>query len=233
MAIAATHGADLMAYYTSPTTTDSTAIKAEEIAEEIAAEFDAELHTKGLRGTWLLSDRPAAAHITSHIRYTDLAILGLDDPDGRRPNQQGFSVGEIVLSCGRPVLGVPVGPLPRELHTALIAFDGSREASRALHDALPLLRKAAVVTIVSIGDHAAMAERAAAHLAKHGVTAGIDDAHAYYDDIGTELLDRTASLSADLVVAGAYGHSRLGERLFGGASNTLLHQMLVPVLLSH
>jgi nucleotide-binding universal stress UspA family protein len=234
--IAAAQGADLIAYYTSPTTTDSTAVKAEEIAEEIAADFDERLRAKGLRGTWLLSDMPAAAHITNHIRYTDLAILGLGDPDHAIPDQQGFSIGEIVLSCGRPILGVPIGPLPQEFHTALVAWDGSREASRALHDALPLLRKTAVVTIVSIGDsgsRAALAERAAGHLAKHGVTAGIDDAYAHYDDAGAELLDRTASLGADLVVAGAYGHSRLGERLFGGASETFLHQMLVPVLLSH
>jgi nucleotide-binding universal stress UspA family protein len=234
--IAAVHGADLIAYYTSPTATDSTAVNAEEIADEIATDFDARLHAKGLRGTWLLSDMPAAAHITTHIRYTDLAILGLGDPDRGVPDQQGFSIGEVVLSCGRPILGVPIGPLPQELRTALIAWDGSREASRALHDALPLLRKAAVVKVVSIGapgSRAALAERAVGHLAKHGVTAVIDDAYAHYDDIGSELLDRTAGLSADLVVAGAYGNSRLGERLFGGTSETLLHQMLVPVLLSH
>jgi len=234
--VAEAQGADLIAYYTSPTTTDNAAVDAENIADSIADDFDAQLRSKGLRGTWLLSDTPTAVHITTHIRCADLAILGLGDPDRILPDHQGFSIGEIVLSCGRPILGLPIGPLPREFRTALVAWDASREASRALHDALPLLRKTAVVKIVSIGasgNRAALAERAAVHLAKHGVTVSVDDGYTHYDDVGAELLDRTAGLSADLVVAGAYGHSRLGERLFGGTSQTLLHQMLVPVLLSH
>jgi nucleotide-binding universal stress UspA family protein len=234
--IAAAHAADLTAYYTSPTTTDSSAVQAEDIADSIAADFDDQLRSMGLGGTWLLSDTPTAAHIATHIRYTDLAILGLGDPDGIGPDHQGFSIGEIILSCGRPILGLPVGPLPQEFNTALVAWDASREASRALHDALPFLRKASVVKIVSIGasgNRAALAERAVVHLAKHGVKASVDTGYAHFEDVGTELLDRTAILSADLVVAGAYGHSRLGERLLGGTSQTLLHQMLVPVLLSH
>jgi nucleotide-binding universal stress UspA family protein len=235
--IAKAHGADLVAYYTSPTTAESANVDAEEIAETIAADFQAQLDQHQLKGAWLLSGTPVGAHITARIRCTDLAILGLGDPDRILPDHQGFSIGEIVQSCGRPILGIPIGSLPDSfVTTALVAWDASREASRALHDAIPLLLTAATVKIASIGpqgNDTALAEQAATHLARHGVNASVDSSLGHYEDVGSELLDRTANLGADLVVAGAYSHSRLGERLLGGTSRTLLHQMLVPVLLSH
>jgi nucleotide-binding universal stress UspA family protein len=105
-----------------------------------------------------------------------------------------------------------------------------------MHDAIPLLLQASSVKVVSITAQegaAILAERAAAHLTKHGIKAEIDSSWRHFDDVGSELFDRTETLDADLIVAGAYGHSRVSERLFGGTSRTLLHQMLVPVLVSH
>jgi nucleotide-binding universal stress UspA family protein len=236
MQVAKLQRADLAAYYTSPTTTDG-GDAAEEVAETVATEFEKELQEHGLNGRWVLSGKPIETEVVSLIRCCDLAILGLGDPDRILPNHQGFSIGEIVLSCGRPILGVPIGALPEKfVSTAIVAWDGSREAARAMHDAIPLLLQASSVKVVSIAgqkDGSTLAEPAAAHLTKHGIKAEIDTSWRHFDDVGSELFDRTDALEADLIVAGAYGHSRVSERLFGGTSRTLLHQMLVPVLVSH
>ena len=105
-----------------------------------------------------------------------------------------------------------------------------------MNDALPLLLASERVTVLSIGveSHALpMAEAAAAHLRRHGVPA--EASRAADDDlgIGDLILAHADRLNADLVVAGAYGHSRMSHAILGSVSRTLLRQMMVPVLMSH
>ncbi|MCX5494424.1 universal stress protein [Kaistia dalseonensis] len=234
MDIAQSHGAFVTAFYTSPTVSAGEGAP-DEIAQAVEAAFDLQLRTRELAGAWMLSDEPVADDLITQIRHVDLAILGLGSPDNDDRNPQGFRIADVVRSCGRPILAVPISRLSSSRFSrVLVAWDGSREATRALHDAIPLLRGAETIQIASIGSvERAQPELIVQHLARHGLTAVMDTTPPYEFEIGAELLQRAAMDEVDLVVAGAYGHSKFGESLFGGASDTLLHQMLVPVLLSH
>ena len=228
------HGARVTAYYTSPTVGDVGEASAAEIAEVIEREFEAELGLHQLTGTWMLSGDEASENLIEEIRYADIAVLGLGSPERGEVDPQGLRVADIVLACGRPVLCAPVSRLSlKPFGKVLIAWDGSREASRALHDAIPLIQEAEEVSVVTLGSNADIPQRAVDHLLRHGVRAKAEAALASSLDIGSELLQQAAMLDVDLMVAGAYGHAKLTEELLGGSSRSLLHQMLVPVLLSH
>ena len=122
----------------------------------------------------------------------------------------------------------------------LIAWDGTREASRALHDALPLLVGAEMVTVMTVHrretDHESgrlSHERVVRHLARHGIAARTEEAVGNDVPVSDLLLSRAADLDVDLLVAGAYHHSQFREALLGGVSRELLDHMTVPVLMSH
>jgi nucleotide-binding universal stress UspA family protein len=118
-----------------------------------------------------------------------------------------------------------------------VAWNGSREAARAVADALPLLAAAERVSILMVrpepdGMGAPPGADVTHHLGRHGVKVEpvrIDDA----GDVGALLLARCAAAGADVLVMGAYGHSRLRELVLGGATRTVLHETTLPVLLSH
>ncbi len=231
--LARAHGAHLTAYYTSPTTGDAPHGSVEDLAAATEEAFQSGL--SGIEGTWLLSGDPLQADFVAQVRSCDIALLGLGDPERHSPDPQGFAIEDVVRDCGRPVLGLPVSGLPKAfVSSALVAWDGSREAARSLNDALPLLVDAKQIEVVSVGrDGHDLAGRAVEHLRRHGIAAKAGGSAMLLDDIGSELLDRAAAADADLIVAGAFGHAPLTENLFGGASRSLFRQMLVPVLFSH
>jgi nucleotide-binding universal stress UspA family protein len=233
--LARRHGAHVTAYYTSPTVGQEPEGSAADIAESVEFNFHGQIAARSLKGKWILSGERLTEDLIEQVRYSDLAVLGLGPPERVDHDPQGFQISEIVTSCGRPILGVPVSRLSTEsFSTALIAWDASREATRALHDAIPLMGECKQVLVASIGTQGRqMAERAVAHLAQHGISAEVDTTPAWEAEIGHELLQRAAMSEVDLMVAGAYGHSKLAENWLGGPSYTLLHQMLVPILLSH
>jgi nucleotide-binding universal stress UspA family protein len=233
--LAQRHRARVTAYYTSPTVGLEGEASASDLAEDIEREFEAQLGLHQLTGGWMLSNDDLSRNLIEEIRYTDLAVLGLGPPDARDFDAQGFPIAEIVVACGRPVLGIPVSQLSlRPFTKVLIAWDGSREATRALHDAIPLIQGAKEVSVITIGaDAHGMAQRAVDHLLRHDVKASVATAAVSFFEVGPELLQQAAMLEVDLMVAGAYGHAKLTEDLLGGSSRSLLHQMLVPVLLSH
>ena len=183
-------------------------------------------------------EAPGAARdlLVEHGRYADLIIIGQPDPeqDGARP--QGFP-GELALASGRPLLTIPYAGRHDDLgRRALVAWNASREATRAVHDALPLLRAAESVVVLAVDPpeqgHIPGAD-IAAHLAHHGVH--VEARHSVAPDIevGDELLNMASDLGSDLIVMGAYGRSRLREAVFGGATRHILEHMTVPVLMAH
>jgi nucleotide-binding universal stress UspA family protein len=120
----------------------------------------------------------------------------------------------------------------------LVAWNGSREATRAVHDALPLLRRAEQVTVLSIDPDPAAERRlpgahVSRHLTRHGVTVQSPTITGADGAVGDLLLSYVADHDIDLIVMGAYGHTRLREVVLGGATRTLLRHMTVPVLMSH
>jgi nucleotide-binding universal stress UspA family protein len=150
-------------------------------------------------------------------------------------------VEQALFSSGRPVLVVPhSGRFEAVGRTVLIGWNASREAARAANDALPLIAGAESATVLVVnpseapgGDGAEPGAAIALHLARHGLRATAEHVVAPQVDDGEMLLNQAADLGADLLVVGAYGHSRLRELVLGGVTRTLLRQMTIPVMMSH
>lgn len=149
------------------------------------------------------------------------------------------SVAEaLVFGSGRPVLLLPSEGHDRFFEKVVVAWDGSRGATRAVHDALPILERAGSVDVVAVsGDKAipdsASLEGITAHLERHGVKASPNVEPATGRDAGSVLLDFADRAGAGLLVMGAYGRSRIREFILGGATQTILTTTRLPVLLSH
>jgi nucleotide-binding universal stress UspA family protein len=177
----------------------------------------------------------------AHARCADLTVLGQCDPTSPESFFMAELVHAIVLSAGRPTLIVPyVGARATLGQNVLVAWDGGREASRALADAMPILAKAQEVTVMSIhagpeesAADASSRSRLAAHLDSHGIDAQIHDDDIADMSVGDFLLSRAADLGIDLIVMGAYAHTRLRDLVLGGVTRTMLQSMTVPVLMSH
>lgn len=211
---------------------------AEEAAAKIEAEFRKKSEAAGLSAEWRLAEGRAEQAVPLHARYADLVLLGQPDPDEEIPDRTEDLAATVALKAGRPVLVVPyTETFPKSFHRVLVAWNGSREAARAVADALPFLKASEETQVLSVNPKEA--ERhipgadVAAYLARHGVRAEARQAHADDIDVASILLARAADWSAELIVMGAYGHSRLGEMVFGGVTRSLLKTMVAPVLLSH
>jgi nucleotide-binding universal stress UspA family protein len=219
-------------------------LRAEAAARAAAVEqaFRDTLRRDGLDGEWRLVEGDTGDLLALHARYADVTVLGQpnDDEPYRGPSPDAVLVN-VMLSSGRPILAVPyAGHFERVGERVLVAWNASREATRAVNDALPLLRGAKMVTVLAVnpkhgieGHGDVPAADIALHLARHGVRA--EAAHTIAKDIseGDALLSYAADLGADLIVSGGYGHSRAREMVFGGVTRTLIQEMTVPMLLSH
>jgi nucleotide-binding universal stress UspA family protein len=135
------------------------------------------------------------------------------------------------------VLMVPyAGNFPDAGKRILAAWNGTREAARAFADALPFFTVAAEVTVLTVnpaGDAAPMEADVKRWLMQHGVRGATRIAHTEKIEIADVLLSAAADMSADLIVMGAYGRSRLRELILGGATHGILRHMTAPVLMSH
>lgn len=144
---------------------------------------------------------------------------------------------QILLEAGGPVLFVPYthrGPL--KIANVGIAWDGSRVAARAVRDALPLLSKARKITLISANDVSppeVSADALKVHLGWRGLHADVIRTTAAPIDIQPTLLSIAADECLDLMIMGAYGHSRLKERILGGVSRSMLQSMTLPTMMSH
>jgi nucleotide-binding universal stress UspA family protein len=185
-------------------------------------------------------DTTLARVLSMHARYADLVVLGRVDPN--EPPDVGSDLPEeVVLASGRPALVVPhdweAGPLGERV---LIAWDASREAARAVSDALPLLQQAAAVLVVSInpkstplGHGELPGTDIAVHLARHQVEVEVQSLEVEQMAVGEALLSFAADRARDLLVMGAYAHSRVRELVLGGATRMVLERMTLPVLMAH
>ncbi len=210
-------------------------------AERVREGFEREADRRGLKSEWRSVEDGWEADPAVHARYADLTILGQRDPDSNEAALIRPLPERVTLASGRPNLAVPyAGRFARVGATVLIAWNASREAARAVADAMPILRNAQSVTVLTIDAQPSPAGHGevpgadiALHLARHGVTAQIERTISGEVPIGEVLLSRAADLGADLLVMGAYGHSRVRELLLGGATRSILASMTIPVLMSH
>lgn len=185
----------------------------------------------------LVADDPEGALVLMS-RYADLVVLSQTDPAHQVAGAVRQLPEYVTLSIARPVLVVPYAGHPPGLDgNALVAWDGSVEAARALGGSLPLLRHAAAVTVaqfqgVETVEPATQAADLTAWLSRHGVRATVAAQHGDIEG-GNALLSLAADMQADLVVMGCYGHTRLRELLLGGVTKTMLESMTVPTLMAH
>ena len=214
------------------------ATAAKELAQSEAA-FNKQVSAAGLRNVeWRSAVDDVVEVMTLHARYADLAVIGQTDASGVSQQPADFPQ-RLVLSAGRPVLILPsVGEFPTIGKRILIAWNPSREATRAVTDAIPMLQRADNVHVMAVnpksGEHGTVpGADIGLYVARHGVRVEVRTDHGAEIDVGNELLSRAADLDADLIVMGGYGHSRLKEWVLGGATRTVLESMTVPTLMSH
>jgi len=213
--------------------------RAGELAARAKDTFNKALSASGLTtAEWRTTELDALDAITLHGRYADLIVIGQPWADDGSGLGSGFAE-RAMLEAGRPVLTVPyVGKFSTIGKRILVAWNAGREATRAVTDAIPFMQRAASVQVIVInpesGEHGAMpGSDIALYLARHGVNVEVYMDESGQKDIGSEILSRAADFGADLIVMGAYGHSRFREMVMGGASRTIIDSMTVPVLLSH
>jgi nucleotide-binding universal stress UspA family protein len=197
----------------------------------------------------------ASAGLSAEVRILDASVAGAADLFGRmarrfdlavvgqaRPKEgasEELLIEGALFESGRPVVVVPfVQTKAVSLERVLVCWDGSRPATRAIADALPILGRAKAIDIVAVsGERGKGGELAgtnmARHLTRHGLTVALKRVSSGDVDVPSAIRAQIAETGADFMVMGGYGHSRLREFILGGVTRTILTSSTIPVLMSH
>jgi nucleotide-binding universal stress UspA family protein len=213
--------------------------QAAERAEQIEAIFRERLRFSQLLGEWRVVSGKVSESLVRQARQADLVILGQVNPDHPPPPEGRQLIEDVLMTSGRPILVIPyIGHFQTVGTRILVGWNNSREAARAVNDAIPLLARAASVTILEASPRKPATDDVTSagltrHLSRHGIRAEISRTVMAGTSAPDLLLNYAADLSADLLVIGGYGHSRLRELVLGGVTRELLRHMTLPVLMSH
>lgn len=226
--------------YVAPDVLQSQRIENEKAATAAATRLDEAARRAAISAQARMIDAPvvSAPDRFAHIaRRFDLSVLGQPEPD--KPALDRLIVEAALFDSGRPVLVVPyIQRSGLKLDRVLLCWDGSRSAARAVGDAMPFIVRAKAAEIVMVAAESAKSDEMpgvdiAEHLARHGAKVTIERIVATEIDVASTILSHAADTSADLLVMGGYGHSRLREFILGGATRGILAAMTVPTLMSH
>lgn len=193
----------------------------------------------GLEATWEIARDDALEAARVAACYCDLMVIGQQKKGAEQETGLASDFcDELILSAGRPVLVIPAeGEFETVGRRILVAWNESREATRAVADALPLLARAESVEVDVYGpagpQSAEVSTNMARYLEIHGAKATVARHDLRQADLRSQILARAAEINADLIVMGAFGRSRFTEMMFGGVTRTVLASMTVPILLSH
>jgi nucleotide-binding universal stress UspA family protein len=213
--------------------------KATEAAKSATAKFEDGARRAGVSAEARVLNTGAAnaADLFGPIaRRFDLSVVRQSEPD-KLPYEDPI-IEAALFDSGRPVLVVPyIQAEGLKLDHVMVCWDGSRNAARAVGDAMPLLARAKAIEVLTIGTEIKSDEIPAAdiaqHLARHGLRVQVENVAAPDLDVANTILSHAADTSANLIVMGGYGHSRLREFVLGGATRGILSTMTVPTLMSH
>ena len=177
-----------------------------------------------------------AKAIAAQARYSDISIMGARDG-----GDATVTFESLLLQSGRPVIVVPAGaPLPARPRHVVLAWQDSREATRAVHDALPLLQPGTKLDVLVVGSSMAEAQsgerpgqRIAEILSEAGMSAQVVAIPSQERSDGESLLDYMEATNADLLVMGGYGHSPIREMIIGGTTRTVLNGLTKPAFFEH
>ncbi|MBK8176880.1 MAG: universal stress protein [Rhodospirillales bacterium] len=215
------------------------------VAERIETAFRRRAAAAGIDTNWLtamtVNDTELIKRVLFAARHADLVVLGQHRDGERTASVPSDLIEQIALNCGRPVLCIPsVGRFPTVAARVLVAWNGSREAARAVNDAMPFLLRAERVRLLAINpDHSrdAYGEEPFApmqrHLASHGVIAQCETLWVQDSDVIEGLLSRLGDEGIDLLVMGAHGHYGFPYLYRGGGTRQILRSMTTPVLMSY
>jgi nucleotide-binding universal stress UspA family protein len=212
----------------------------EQAAQAAVARFEAAAAREGLSAdsrTFTATLAGAADVFGGVARRSDLAIVGQNKPD--KGLLEEFLIEGALFESGRPVVVVPyIQKAGLKLDRVVCCWDGSRTAARAIADALPLLKRARAIDLLVVTTDKIPEERVpgadmGAHLARHGLNVDVKRLASADVDVANTILSYVADSSADFIVMGGYGHSRLREFILGGATRGILSSMTVPTLMSH
>lgn len=206
-------------------------------AQALLAAFEAVATKAGLLHEAIL-ERSLTYRVTERLveyaRLHDLTIVSVPE------SYDQWYAEAVIFESGRPTLVLPESPSSRrfELSTVIVAWDFSRSAARAVADAIPMLERAKEVRILTVKNEKVIdskhsSEELAKNLSRHGIDIVIDEVDAARRTIGEVFNAHVASHNADLLVMGAYGHSRFREFILGGATKSMLSKPLLPILFSH
>jgi nucleotide-binding universal stress UspA family protein len=211
-------------------------------SERAADRFRDECHAAGIKSFEAVIDEANKTEsLVRHARCSDLTLLTQADPSAPNYSATKELVESVVLNSARPTLVLPyAGHFARIGTRVMVAWDDGREAARAVSDGLPLLQRATQVEVVTWNEGGGTEDKALRPqldslrqwLVWHGVPAEVR-IETTDSNVADALLSRASDTNADLIVMGAYGHSRWAERVLGGATRGLLASMTVPVLMSH
>lgn len=252
LALAVRHGAHLTALYLTYVPfimSDSYAVWApmmlewEDLAktqqERARESFYATASKAGINFDWAGYRSFELQKIIAHARVSDLTIIGQRNPADVESDRGNGYPERLILKLGRPVLILPyAGEIPKTFDNIFVAWDGGREDTRAMADALPFLRLAQQVKVLTIYESADQENDLpdidiAGYLAKHDVKVEIERNQSIHIAPADWLLSRAKEIHADLLVMGAYGHYRLTELVLGSVTQAIMRQMTLPVLMSH
>jgi nucleotide-binding universal stress UspA family protein len=213
--------------------------KAAERARAAAAKFEAAAQREGLSAGTRLLDATVrkAPHLFAEIaRGFDLSLVQQNDPE--QPGYEDLIITAALFDSGRPVLIVPyIQTEGLLLNRVMLCWDGSRNATRAVADAQPFLARAKAIELVTVSTDIKSDELREAdiarHLARHHLKVEVHNIIATDLDVPNAILSHAADTSADFIVMGGYGHSRLREFILGGATRGILASMTIPTLMSH
>jgi nucleotide-binding universal stress UspA family protein len=170
-------------------------------------------------------------------RRFDLAIVGQSEPE--TSSVEDIIAENTLFASGRPLILVPyIQKAPLKLDNVMVCWDGSRQAARAIGDAMPLLAKAGRVEIVIVTNERGKQDEIEGadigeHLARHNLKVEVNRITGGGIDVADVLLSHAADSGADFMVMGGYGHSRLREFVLGGVTHSIFRSMTVPVLMAH
>jgi len=195
----------------------------------------------GVTSEWRCLKGNAVDLIIDHGHYADLIIVGQHDPDTSIGPAMDELPDQVIMASGRPVLIIPRNFSGGDIGTkVMVGWDRGQRATRAIHDAMPLLQKADEVSVLIVNSDAdpkqpgnLPAVDIAHHLARHHVKVEADHITSSDMGAGDQLLSRAADMGANLLVTGAYGHARWRELVLGGVTRQLLDTMPMPLLMSH
>jgi nucleotide-binding universal stress UspA family protein len=195
----------------------------------------------------LASIRASSSLITDYIseaaqifgqtaRHYDLSVVAQSERDQDLP--ESLTIEAALFDSGRPVLVVPyIQKTGIKLDRIMLCWDGSRNAARAVADAMPLLKRASQIDVVTVDSkerrNSLRGAQIAEHLARHQFKVELMPLIAPHSDVTNVLLSQAAGSDTDLIVMGGYGHTRIREFILGGATKGMLGSMTVPVLMSH